>query len=61
MSKQTRFWSWAKVTHSLPRLADGVKKYRLKYELMFGRGKFVRFRRYKGPNDEIRRTIEIEI
>lgn len=55
------FWAWAKCTHSLPRYSDGCKKYRLKYDLIFGLKKFVRLRRYIGPDGEIKRTVEIEI
>jgi hypothetical protein len=55
------FYPWAKITHSLPRLSNGCKKYRLKYDLMFGNKKFIRFRRYVGRDGEIRRTVEIEI
>jgi len=55
------FWPWAKCTHSLPRNTEGCKKYRQKYDLMFGMKKFIRMRRYKGQNGEVRRTVEIEI
>jgi len=59
--KNKRFWSWAKVTHSLKRFDPGAAKYRHKYDMLFGYGKFIRVRRYKGPGGEIRRTVEIEI
>lgn len=61
IKEKKHFWSYAKCTHSLPRLAAGCTKYRLKYDLMFGSKKFIRFRRYEGPNGEIRKTVEIEI
>ena len=59
--EKKRFWPWAKVTHSLKRFDPGAAKYRLKYDLMFGKGAFRRVRRYKDPDGEIRRTVEIEI
>lgn len=55
------FWAYAKCTHSLPRFSEGCKKYRQNYDLMFGVKKFIRMRRYKSPDGEIRRTVEIEI
>jgi len=55
------FWAWAKCTNSLDRFAPGAKKYRQKFDLMFGRKKFRRVRHYKGPGGEIRKTVEIEI
>jgi hypothetical protein len=55
------FWAYSKVTHSLPRNTDGCKKYRQKFDFIFGLKKFIRMRRYKGPDGEIRRTVEIEI
>jgi len=62
---KTRFWAWAKVGHTYPRLHEECNKLRIKYEIMFGKGKFVRFRRYKytdeDGNVERRKTIEIEI
>jgi hypothetical protein len=60
-NQKKSFWVFAKCTHSLPRLADGCKKYRHKYDFMFGTKKFIRFRRYVGPEGEIKRTVEIEI
>ena len=61
IKEKKHFWSYAKCTHSSPRLADGCKKYRQKYDLMFGHKKFIRFRRYVGPNGEVKRTVEIEV
>ena len=61
IKKNKSFWAYAKCTHSFPRLAEGCKKYRLKYDLLFGMKKFIRLRRYVGKNGEIRRTVEIEI
>ena len=61
MEDKKSFWSWAKVTHSLKRNDPGVEKYRLKYDFLLGTGKFRRFRRYKGPGGEVKRTVEIEI
>ncbi len=55
------FWPHAKCTHSFPRNAEGCRKYRAKFDLMFGAKKFIRFRRYVGPDGEVRRTVEIEI
>ena len=55
------FWPFAKCTHSLPRFAAGCTQYRRRYDLMFGTKKFIRMRRYKGPDGEIRRTVEVEI
>ena len=55
------FWPHATVTNTYSRLANGCKKYRLKYDLLFGPKKFIRMRKYKGPGGETRRTVEIEI
>lgn len=59
--EKKRFWPWAKCTHSLKRFDPGAAKYRLKFDLMFGTGKLIKVRHYKGPGDEIRKTVEIEI
>ena len=55
------YWSWATVTNTIQRWGPGAAKYRHKYDLMFGKGKFRRVRHYKGPGGEIRKTIEIEV
>ena len=55
------FWPYAKCTHSFPRYHPGCTKYRLKFDVMFGIKKFIRFRRYKSPSGEVRKTIEVEI
>ena len=60
-NNKKKFWPHAKCTHSRGRYAEGCKKYRLKYDLLFGLKKFIRFRRYEGPDGEVRRTVEIEI
>jgi len=56
-----KFWPYAKCTHSFKRFDPGAAKYRQKYDLMFGRGKFRKVRHYKGPGGEIRQTVEIEV
>jgi hypothetical protein len=61
VAKKRSFWAWARCSHSLPRHAQGCKKYRAKYDLLFGLKKFIRYRRYVGPGGEVRRTVEIEI
>lgn len=55
------FYPHAKITHSLDRFAPGAQKYRHKFDLMFGKGKFRRVRHYKGPGGEIRKTVEVEV
>jgi hypothetical protein len=60
-NEQKRFWPWAKCIKTVRRLDPGAKKYRLKYDVMFGSGKFRRVRHYKGSDGEIRKTVEIEI
>ena len=61
IKENKHFWPHAKCTHSFPRYAEGCRKYRAKFDLMFGAKKFIRFRRYVGPDGEVRRTVEIEI
>ena len=60
-NKKKSFWPWAKCTHSLNRYDPGVAKYRHKFDLMFGIGRLRKVRHYKGPDGEIRRTVEIEV
>jgi len=59
--KTKSFWAYAKCIKSLGRYAPGVKKYRQRFDGAFGKGTFIRFRRYEGPDGEIRLTVEIEI
>lgn len=61
ISKKISFWAYSKCTHSLDRYAPGVAKYRHKFDLLFGAGKFRRFRRYKDTNGNVKRTVEIEL
>jgi len=55
------FWPYAKCTNSLDRFAPGVKKYRQRFDGVFGKGTFRRLRYYKTPDGQKRRTVEIEI
>ena len=55
------FWPWSKVTNTIQRFGPGATKYRHKYDLIFGKGKFRKVRHYKGPGGETRRTVEIEV
>jgi hypothetical protein len=61
--KQTRakFWPQAVCTNSLDRFAPGAKKYRQRFDLMFGPGAFRRLRRYRHPGGRKKITVEIEI
>lgn len=56
-----RFWPWAKCTNSIGRMDPGAQKYRHKFDVMFGPGKFIRIRHYSGPDGDRRKTVEIEI
>ncbi len=61
IAKKKSFWAWAKCENSIDRMGPGAKKYRHKFDLMFGTGKFRRVRHYKHPDGEIRKTVEIEV
>lgn len=61
VQKTKPFWPWAKCIKSLGRNSAGVKKYRQRFDATFGSGTFIRFRRYEGPDGEIRKTVEIAI
>lgn len=61
LKKKRNFWPWAKCVKSLGRYAPGAKKYRQRFDGVFGPDTFVRFRRYAGPDGEVRKTVEIEI
>jgi len=60
-NQKKSFWAWASVSKTIQRWGPGAKKYRQKYDLMFGKDKLRRVRYYKGPGGEIRKTVEIEI
>ena len=60
-TEKKSFWAWAKCRTTRERYAPGTKKYRHKFDLLFGAGKFRRLRYYVGPNGEKRKTVEIEV
>lgn len=55
------FYQAAEVIKTMRPFDPGTKKYRHKAAVLFGNGKLVKVRRYKGVNDERRVTIEIEV
>jgi hypothetical protein len=59
--KQEKFWPRAVCTNSLDRFAPGAKKYRHRYDLLFGAGAFRRVRRYRHPDGRRKITVEVEI
>jgi len=59
--KQQKFWPQAVCTNSLDRFSPGAKKYRQRFDLMFGAGTFRRLRRYRHPDGRKKITVEVEI
>ena len=55
------FWPFARCIKSLGRYDAGVKKYRHRFDGIYGPGTFIRFRRYQGADGEIRKTVEVVI
>lgn len=61
IGEKKSFWAWARCTTTRERNGAGTKKYRQKFDVMFGKGKFRRLRYYEGPGGEKRKTVEIEV
>lgn len=55
------FYPNAEVIKTMRPFDPGTNKYRHKASILAGPGKLVKVRRYKGPGDERRVTIEVEI
>lgn len=59
--KPEKFWPRALCTNSLDRFTPGAKKYRHRFDLLFGPGAFRRLRRYRHPDGRKKITVEVEI
>lgn len=56
-----RFYPNAEIVKTMRPFDPGTKKYRYKAAVLVGDGNLVAVRRYKGPENERRVTIEIEV
>ncbi|HCY85937.1 MAG TPA: hypothetical protein DHV36_12450 [Desulfobacteraceae bacterium] len=60
--RKKSFYPYAEVIKTMRPFDPGTNKYRHKAAILVGSsGKLVKVRRYKGPGDERRVTIEIEV